>query len=191
MRRSFPLSSLTGSLFAGALLLGGLLSGCVVVHDHPRPVTPVATCAVPTFDNFQGNYPAFGIAPGASTEISPGDSAFAMTANGNGTFRLTWSDTNGLSTCFTGLITGLTPFSTSQVSGFSGYETFQFNRANQIAFASIPGANVDGIDFFAAQDPVYIDAFADNSAAVNIYFTSSATGLVSTTGANPAAFSSP
>lgn len=188
MRRLLPLLSVSA-----CFLLGSLASGCIVVHDHPvnpRPTPPVA-CTVPNFDNYQGNYPAFRIAAQASTQIAAGDRAYAITSNGNGTYHLTWTDTADYPTCFNGLITGIQPFSQSQVTGVSGYETIQFTRANQIGFASVPGASFDGIDFFATQDPVYLDVFADNSAAVSIYFTNAVTGLVETTGANPAAFSSP
>ncbi len=179
-------------LVALIVVAASAASGCVVVRDNTNNNPPiVTTCTPPTFDNFQGNYNGFGVSPGSATQIPPGESAFAVTASGNGTFRLTWTDTNNFSTCFTGLVTSLTPFRQSDVQRFSGQESLAFNRDNQIAFASVPGDAVDGIDFFVEQDPVYIDVFADNSTAVNIYFTDSLTGLVSTTGVNPAAFSSP
>lgn len=177
-------------LFASLVVAASAASGCIVVKDNTNP--PVGTtCTPPTFDNYQGNYNGFGVSPGSATAIPAGESAFAVTASGNHTFRLTWTDTNNFDTCFTGLVTGLSPFLQSDVQRFSGHESLAFNRDNQIAFASVPGNAVDGIDFFVSQDPVYIDVFADNSTAVNIYFTDSLTGLVSTTGVNPAAFSSP
>jgi hypothetical protein len=169
--------------------LAWLAAGCVVVHDN-RPVVP-ATCQVPGPVTYTTNFELFHILGNAATAIPGGDRAYAVTSNGNGTYRLTWSDTAGFSTCFTGRITGLDAFNASQVTGFSGAETIQLISPNQIGFASVPNSAVDGVDFFAQRDPIYVDVYADGSPSVNIYYTDGSTSLVTATGRNPVAFSSP
>lgn len=169
--------------------LAFVATGCVVVRDNP-PVVP-ATCQVPGPVTYTTNFELFHILGNASTAIPGGDRAYAITSNGQGTYRLTWSDTAGFSTCFTGRITGLDAFSTAQVTGFSGGEVIQLISPNQIGFASVPGSGVDGVDFFAMRDPIYVDVYADGSPSVNIYYTDGSTALVTATGRNPVAFSSP
>jgi hypothetical protein len=189
MRRTYSLNSLVPAL---ALVAGvGVISaGCVVVHDNGPPPPP-PTCNIPGPVTYTSSFPAFHVLANASTAIAAGDAGYAVTSNGNGTYRLTYSDTANLATCFTGRITGIDPFSSTQVTGFSGAESIQLIAPNQIGFASVPGAAVDGVDFFAAKDPVYVDVFADGSGSVNIYYTDGVTGTIQTTGANPAAFFSP
>ena len=173
-----------------ALLSASLLSGCVVVHDHTYERPAPVTCAVPTFDNFQGQYPAFAVEAGGSFDYPSATAGYAITSNGDGTYHLVWTDPTNDATCFTGLVTGVSAFSQSQVTAVSGYETITLKQDNQIAFASVPGAALDGVDFFASADPVYLDVFADGVAITDIYFRNAATGAVEVTGENPVAFSS-
>ena len=175
-----------------ALGSASLLGGCVVVHDnnHNQPVPN--TCTVPAPVTYSSNFAAFHVLVNANSPVIPaGDRAYAVTSNGTGTYRLAWTDNTGLSTCFSGRITGIDNFNAQQVTGLSGLETIQLISPNQIGFASIPGSTVDGVDFFAQQDPVYVDVYADNSQAVSIYYTDGTTTLPETTGTNPAAFLSP
>jgi hypothetical protein len=187
MRRSsrFLSLSLTAAL-AGVVLVG--CGGPVYVNNPPPTPT---SCVVPTFGNYTGNYVTYNVSPGAGTDIPAGDRAFAVTSNGNGTYRLVWTDTAGYSTCFTGLVTTISNFGATDVSGLTGQETTVLKQPNQIAFASVPGSAVHGIDFFAAQDPVYVDVYADNGSAVDIYYPETGTNVLANTGGNIAAFFSP
>ncbi len=160
--------------------------GCIVVQPGPGPVV---TCSPPTFGNSTASYPQVNVYPGLSTSIPAGDIGYLVTANGQGGYRLAWTDTLNSPACFSGIIT--VQGTVSQVSGLSGQETLQQSGANQLRFASAPGANVDGIDFVASTDPAYFDLFLDGSLSVNIYYTDTATQQVTTAPANPVAFTSP
>jgi len=174
------------------LASASLLAGCIVVHDHNNNQPLPNTCSVPAPVVYSSNFPAFHVLVNANSPVIPaGDGAYAVTSNGNGTYRLAWTDNTGLSSCFSGRITGIDNFNASQVTGLSGLETISLIAPNQIGFASIPGSTVDGVDFFAQQDPIYVDVYDDNSQSVNIYYTDGTTTLPMTTGANPAAFLSP
>ena len=188
--RRFGLKSLI-PLFAIVGGIGLLSAGCVVYHDNPNPNPNPVVCNVPGPVTYTSSFAAFHILANASTVIAAGDAGFAITASGAHSYRLTYSDTANLATCFSGRITAIDNFGSSQVTGFSGHETIQLISPNQIGFASVPGSAVDGVDFVTDQDPVYVDVYADNSPSVNIYYTDGDTGFVQTTGANPAAFYSP
>jgi hypothetical protein len=185
MRRS----SLLVSLFAAVVMPAVLTSGCVVHHDSPHPVPP-ATCNVPGPVTYTSTFDLLHIQGDAVTAIASGDRAYAITSDGRGTYRLSWTDTAGYATCFSGRITAIDNFTPTQVTGLTRHETIQLIAPNQIGFASVPGTAVDGVDFFATRDPVYIDVFADNFANVNIYYTDGTTGIITNT-IGPIAFASP
>lgn len=174
-----------------ALVLAAPLSGCVV--SHPVTVVHPATCNPPAFTNSHDAYPLYNVLPNSSTTFDPTDGrpTYALTAAPGGSFRLVWSDPQNAPTCFQGLITTDASFSQAAV-GYSGNEAITFNQSNQIAFASIPGSGLDGVDFVVDTEPVYIDAFVDSGTSTTIYYTDSVTGVeTDTNNQNVAAFTSP
>ncbi len=175
------------------IALGVSSTGCIVVHDHPvdgRPVLP-ATCSVPSPVTYTASFPAYHVQAGQSVGVVAGDGAYYITSNGMGTYSVTWTNDVNIGDCFSGRITGIDNFNQSQVTGFSGLETVSLIAPNQIGFASTPGTAIDGVNFFAQQDPVYLDVYINASPSVNIYYPDGTTGLDTATGANPAAFLSP
>ena len=191
MPRLFPVSFLLAASLSG---LAACLSGCVVEHTVTPGPGPVQTvCEPPAFTNSHDAYPLYRVAPGVATsfDATDGRPTYALTAGGGGSFRLVWSDPQNAPTCFAGLITTDARFSQAAV-GYSGHESIVFNQSNQIAFASIPGSNLDGVDFVVDTEPVFIDAFVDSGTSTTIYYTDSGTGVeTDTNNANVAAFTSP
>jgi hypothetical protein len=178
------------SLFAVTALSGSALSlgGCVVVHDT---TPPVATCDLPTFTNSQTNYPEYHISAGQTTSVPAGDTAFLISSNGTGAYRLSWTDTTGASTCFTGLVTGNGPNELTGVAGLSGHELLQTRmNGQQVAFASIPGSTYDGVDVNNAHDPLYLDLYV-NGTASRVYYVDGVTRLSSPSTSNLAAIRCP
>jgi hypothetical protein len=172
------------------------LQACVVHDNNPPPpgnVPPRADSAgEPTLSLGPQQYPGYRVLAGASSAIPGGDLGYIVTANGSGGFRITWTDTLGSAAGFSGTITTDGTFDQTQTRGFSGAESLSYLAANQLAFSSTPGANVDGVDVVASTDPIYLDAAIDGSdAGVHIYFTGAQTGLVVASGYDPVAFTSP
>jgi hypothetical protein len=115
-----------------------------------------------------------------------------VTANGQGGYRVTWTDTLGSAARFSGTITVDGTIDGSQTRGFSGAESITFVAPNQVAFESVPGANLDGIDLVSSTDPIYLDAQIDGSrSGVNIYFTGATTDRLLISGYDPVALTSP
>jgi hypothetical protein len=127
-----------------------------------------------------------------SASIPGGDLGYLVTANGQGGYRVTWTDTLGSAARFSGTITVDGTIDANQTRGFSGAESITFVGANQIAFESVPGANLDGVDLVSSTDPIYLDAQIDGShAGVDIYFTGASTDRLLLSGYDPVAFTSP
>jgi hypothetical protein len=173
-------------------LLVLLSAGCSASH-YNKNRQPVPGCMPPPARAYDPamRFPSFHVQANASADITAGDVGYAVTADGRGTYRLAWSDTQGFDTCFTGLITAFDNFAQTDFTGLSGYETIQLVAPNQIAFSSIPEATRHGVDFFVSKNPAYVDVAAGGNATVNIYYVDAQTSLLMLTGANPVAFSSP
>jgi hypothetical protein len=137
--------------------------------------------------------PGYHVLAGASSELPAGDIGFVVTANGQGGYRLTWSDTAGSAAHFSGSITCDTTFDPSQLRGYSGYENVGLSSDNTtITFDSVPGANLDGVDLVSNSDPIYLDLLVDGSHnGFNIYFTGAESSLLLTSSYDPVAFTSP
>jgi hypothetical protein len=172
------------------LLGGGLLSACVVQHDHIVNGVP-PTCDLPSPVAYSSGFTQLDVKGGASASIPGSTPAYAITTNGVGTYSLNWTDPSNLGTCFTGRITSNVDFNQAQVVGVTGRENILLVAPNQIGFASAPGATVDGVNFFLPKDPVYIDVFADDSPSVTIYYTDAGTNQLTADTINPVAFQSP
>ncbi|MEO6952673.1 MAG: hypothetical protein ABI321_12755 [Polyangia bacterium] len=173
------------------LALAATLTGCVVRGNGGH--VQQASCDPPAFTNSHDAYPIYHVEPDVSTSFDGSDNrpTYALTASSGSVFRLVWSDPVGAATCFQGLITIDGNFSQG-AAGYSGHENIVFNQSNQIAFSSIPGSNLDGVDFVADTQPVYIDAFVDSGTSTTIYYTDSISGFETDTGnQNVAAFTSP
>ena len=180
--RLLPTLSLT--LLTSSLLAAG---GCTVVHNGPVAVT----CDLPAFDNAQSTYPIYHVSANQVADIPAGGYGFSVSSNGAGDYRLSWSDQGGAATCFTGLVTGNAAGSLTHVAGLTGHEATQVRRSGQqIAFASIPGASYDGVDFHSDRDPTYVDMYA-NGVGAFLYYVDGVTRFTSESTSNLAALYSP
>ena len=177
-------------------------AGCFVAADPgPAPYhgggNPPPPAPTPALDAArplgQAQLLGYRVAAGASAELPAGDLGFVVTANGNGGYRVTWSDTYGSAATFTGAITTDGTFDASQVRGYSGYENIQISAdAGTVTFSSTPGAQVDGVDVVSSTDPIYLDLQVDGArTGFGIYFTGAESGAQLTSDYNPVAFTSP
>jgi hypothetical protein len=128
----------------------------------------------------------------ASAELPAGDLGFVITANGQGGYRVTWSDTYGSAANFTGYITTDGYFDASQVRGYSGAEDISLSAdAGMVTFSSVPGSYVDGVDVVSTTDPIYLDLRVDGArSGFGVYFTGAESGLQLSADYNPVAFTS-
>jgi hypothetical protein len=163
------------------------LSGCIVVdNNHGTPPPPACT---PPAARSSGNYAVYEVRPKVGTALPAGDIGYLLTANGAGTFSLVWTDTLNSPACFGGILSTNGTF--SGIQQHTGLENVSTPLPNEIHFASTPGADQDGIDFTSSVDPIYLDAYIDGSLAVNIYYTDTVSGVITTAASDPAAFKSP
>jgi hypothetical protein len=169
--------------------------GCIVVDhtpDGPPPVVspPRADVAGEPAVSFPTGT-GYHVLAGGSAELPSGDIGYLVTANGQGGYRVVWSDTLNSPAHFSGTVSTDGTFDPAQTHGFSGAESLTYTGANQIAFSSVPGQNLDGIDLVSSTDPIYLDARIDGSEVVNIYFTGATTRALVNSVYNPVAFTSP
>jgi len=176
-------------------------TGCFVAgdpapyHDNGRP--PPAPAPAPALDaarplGLQGML-GYRVEANASAELPAGDLGFVITANGQGGYRVTWSDTYGSAAAFTGYITTDGYFDPTQVRGYSGAEDIQLSADDStITFGSTPGSYVDGVDLVSSTDPIYLDLRVDGAqTGFGIYFTGAESGAQLAADYNPVAFTSP
>ena len=179
-------------------------TGCFVAPDpgpepyhgggNPPPPAPAPTPALDAARPLgQAQLLGYRVQAGASAELPAGDLGFVITANGNGGYRVTWSDTYGSAANFSGTITTDGYFDASQVRGYSGYENIQVSGdAGTVTFSSTPGSAVDGVDVVSSTDPIYLDLRVDGArSGFGIYFTGAESGALLTSDYNPVAFTSP
>src|SRR4051812_17977397 len=109
---------------------------------------------------------------GASAALPDGDLGYVVTANGQGGYRVTWTDTYGTTARFSGSISTDGSFDPAQLQKFSGYENLYLSDdLRTVYFDSVPGAALDGVDVVSSTDPIYLDATVDGShQAFGIYF---------------------
>jgi hypothetical protein len=176
------------------------LGGCIVVDPTPDPGPGPGTTAPPradlagepTLSLGPSAYPGYRVLANSSASIPGGDLGYLVTANGQGGYRVVWTDTLNSSARFSGTITVDGTFDSRQTQGFSGAENLTYLASNQISFDSVPGANVDGIDLVSSSDPIYLDGQIDGShVGVNIYFTGAHTASLVNSAYDPVAFTSP
>lgn len=175
------------------------LGGCVVYDPgyDPGPSGPAAPpradlAGEPTASLGPTAYPGYRVLANGSASIPGGDIGYLVTANGQGGYRVAWTDTLNSPARFSGTITVDGTFDTRQTNGLSGAESLTYTAANQLAFDSVPGSNLDGIDLVSSTDPIYLDALIDGShVGVNIYFTGAHTAQLVNSAYDPVAFTSP
>jgi hypothetical protein len=193
------------SKIAMVLTFGLATAGCFVPTD-PGPydgphgggggpvVTPTPSPALdaPVSLGLRG-MPGYHVAAGASAALPDGDLGFIVTANGQGGYRVTWSDTYGSAAHFSGTITTDGYFDANQVVGYSGAEYITVSHdARQITFESTPGNYVDGVDLVSSTDPIYLDLIVDGyRSGFGVYFTGAQTGALINSAYVPVAFTSP
>ncbi len=162
-------------------------AGCGDHHDHGFANEPSAPIGA------RGE-PGYHVAAGAFAEIPGGDIGYLVTANGQGGYRLVWTDTAGSPAVFSGTVATDGTFDPNQLVNLNpgGNARVLLNGPSEIDFDSIPGATLDGVDFVTSTEPIYVDALIDGSRVdVGIFFTGAITGALNVSGFDPVAFTSP
>ena len=189
--------------------LGLVTAGCFVVPDPaPQPVpvqptpsggpvvsptpTPSPALDAPVALGLRA-MPGYHVAANASSTLPAGDLGFVVTANGQGGYRITWSDTYGSAAHFSGVITTDGQFDPNQVAHYSGAESIALSSdLSTITFESTPGAALDGVDLVSSTDPIYLDLFVDGArTGFGVYFTGGQSGQLLSSAYVPVAFTSP
>lgn len=164
---------------------GVLLSGCIVEHSHGPGPGPVV---IPQ----AGGNGTYHVLAGGSAEIPGGDLGYVVTANGQGGYRVAYTDTLGSSSEFSGHVTTDGTFDTTQLAPLSANTSVTQTASNRIDFTSIPGAGLDGFDLVSSTDPIYLDVRVNGfETGFDILFAEAPDGAVVTSSFNPAAFTSP
>jgi hypothetical protein len=173
-------------------------SGCFVAPepvDQGPPPTHVVTTPPPDSPVSLGAQLMLGyhVSANAASELPAGDIGFVITANGQGGYRLTWSDTLASTAEFAGSITCDSTFDASQLKGYSGYETITLSSDNRvITFDSVPGNSLDGVDLVSGSDPIYVDLTVNGvHSGFSVYFTGADSSQLLTSSYDPVAFTSP
>jgi hypothetical protein len=131
------------------------------------------------------------VAAGASAAIPDGDLGYIVTANGQGGYRVSWTDTWNSAARFSGAISTDGYFlQYSQLSGYENVSTSADGRT--LYFDSVPGSVLDGLDVVSSTDPIYVDASVDGSrSGFGIYFTGADSGRSLSSAYDPVSFTSP
>lgn len=191
-----------------ALVFTLFATGCIVAPDSdpypypngggtvppaPRPLPPAPPVADAPVALGALGMPGYRILANAFASMPAGDLGFMVTANGQGGYRVTWTDTLGSAAHFAGSITSDGLFDPASVVGFSGAESIALSRdARVITFDSTPGTYVDGVDLVSTADPIYLDLQVDGQrAGFSIYFTGAQSGAQLNAAYDPVAFTSP
>src|SRR5256885_5860502 len=169
------------SKIAMVLTFGLTAAGCFVAAD-PGPYNgpshggggggaPAPALDAPVALGLRG-MAGYHVSAGSASELPDGDLGFVITANGQGGYRVTWSDTYGSAAHFSGSITTDGYFDRSQVAGYSGAEYLTLSDDDRvITFDSTPGSYVDGVDLVSSTDPIYLDLTVDGSrSGFGVYF---------------------
>jgi hypothetical protein len=184
------------------MLASTLAVGCAVETyppAQPTPVTPTPTTTTPA-PALDAPRPlgalgmlGYHVAANASVEMPAGDLGFLITANGQGGYLVTWTDTVGSPAHFSGTITTDGQFDPNQLTRYSGYENATLSSdLKTITFDSTPGTVVDGISMVPSTDPIYLDAYVDGvHTGFDILFTGADSGARLDSAYDPVAFTSP
>jgi hypothetical protein len=127
----------------------------------------------------------------AATAIPASDIGFAVTANGQGGYRIAWAAFVGSASTFSGSVTSDGVFDLNQIAGLSGREQITVTTdGREIDFSSVPNDQPDGVDFVPSADPIYVDLLVDGGSGL-VFFTGADTGRVLQSSYDPVAFTSP
>jgi hypothetical protein len=164
-----------------------------VLWIFPSDVTQTQAAAQVACSNLQGTFTPgtsdpmpglYHLTPNASAFIPSGQRGFAITANGQGGYRIAWSDHSTQTTTttprtFTGSVTTTGTFSGVQkVYGSEQITT----TGGRLTFASQPLDQLHGVDLMSSVDPIVITGQIDGSAVdVRFYFSTNPTGPTSAT----------
>lgn len=179
-----------------ALLLAIVVNaaGCFAYEPDPPTTSPGYSSGVSGGGPAPGapaqQVPTVRVLPGASASIPDGDLGFVITADGQGGYRLAWTDTYGSAARFAATITTDGTFDASQVAPIGGAAINQVD-AQTLEVGSTPYSGVDGVDLVSSTDPIYLDLTVDGArTGFGIYYTN-LTGLQTTAAYNPLAATSP
>ena len=183
---------------SGLAGLALVASGCIVHHDDPYNPGP------PSYPYLDGSgrpapsssTPGYHVLANAATSIPGGDIGFLVTANGQGGYRITYTDTLGSAAYFHGSV-----FTDGEFESYSNFHGLRYltpsdsgptGRPSRLDFSSQAFSSVDGLDLVSSTDPIYVDLLINGTTAgVRIFFTDAETGLVSVSAINPVSFTSP
>jgi len=146
---------LVNLLAAASLMLAA--TGCIVIAPDPNP----PQCNLPTQAASTASFQSFPILAGGVASIQAGDYGFVVTANGQGGYRVAYSDQAGLATCFSGILRADQGFDPAQTRRLGGAVISSSVDNLEIRFASAPGAAVDGVDVVSQTDPLFVEAFVN------------------------------
>jgi hypothetical protein len=178
------------------IVLGVATTGCIVEQSGPPPGGAGGGGGGPVLDAPQplgvAQLMGYHVAANSSAELPANARGFAVTADGSGGYRLSWSDVSDSTSVFSGSITTDGTFDPAQLHGLSGAEATTLGEDGAITFSSEPGTNLDGVDLVSSTDPIYVDARIDGvRAGFLIYFTGAQSGAQLASDYNPVAFTSP
>jgi hypothetical protein len=168
------------SILLSAAALAFVASGCVVGSTN-EPAVTLGAQALPGY-HIQRN------AAIPAADISFG---FGVTANGQGGYRIVFSDASGASTLFAATITADTAFDPQQTIPITGQETLSMSGTT-VNVSGRPGSTFMGVDVVPSSDPIYLDATANGSrTTTQIVFIGAHSGLAQDSSYDPVAFTSP
>jgi hypothetical protein len=136
--------------------------------------------------------PGYRILANAATAIPAGDLGFLITANGQGGYSITWTDTLDSLAEFAGSLTSDGAFSNPELCAQCSDTGIVTNQSDLIQWVSAPGAALHGFDVVTSLDPIYLSLTVDGqTGGFGIFFTGAVTGDVIDSVFNPVAFTSP
>jgi hypothetical protein len=165
--------------------LVGVAAGCTVHESSPPNDYAVALGARSML--------GYHLLANGSSALPAGDIGYLVTGNGQGGYRVAYTDTQGSPAQFSGTISADRGFDLNQIGKLSGYENVSISSDGlTIQFDSVPGAALDGVDVVSLSDPIYLDARVDGvTSGFSIYFTGARSGLLINSAYDPVAFTSP
>jgi hypothetical protein len=173
-----------------------IVSGCIVVDNsqNPPPQNPppqVSYTPGPASPLGQQQLLGYHVLANGSATMPGGELGFLVTANGQGGYRVTWTDTNSGSESFSADLTTDGTFDLKQLQRYNGAEHVNVVSASHLQIDSVPGSAVHGVDLVSSTDPIYLDLRIDGDRSPSIYYPDATTNAQALSGYDPVAFTSP